>query len=271
MRTNASARVVLFMILSLVVSSPSLAALHRVNADGSGDYPTIQAAIDGTSPGDTVALGDGLFTGQGNRDIVFHGKAIVVISLSGDPDLCVVDAQASGADQHRVFRFAGAEGSSTVLDGITVQGGYSRTAPEDRGGGILCGPNSAPSILNCVIAANRAEAGGGLFAAAGSHPTIQGCRFENNSSFSSGGAIGCASYEAPAPFLVSNCSFSGNVAGYDGGCIVIASTVEMADCVFSVNRGEEGGVFYICGSGDGRFERCTFMENSASMGNVGFT
>jgi hypothetical protein len=40
-----------------------------VAPDGSGDAPTIQAAIDSSAPQDVVELADGTFIGPGNRDL----------------------------------------------------------------------------------------------------------------------------------------------------------------------------------------------------------
>ncbi len=47
------------------------------------EYPTIQAAVNAALDGDTVIVADGVYTGLGNRDITFGGKAITLKSANG--------------------------------------------------------------------------------------------------------------------------------------------------------------------------------------------
>jgi hypothetical protein len=65
-----------------------LAATIHVPAD----QPTIQAGIDAAVNGDTVLVADGTYTGVGNRDIDFKGKAITVKSENG-PENCIIDCE----------------------------------------------------------------------------------------------------------------------------------------------------------------------------------
>jgi len=50
----------------------------------------IQAAIDAAGQGQTIKLQDGIYTGSGNCDVSFRGKALTVRSQSRDPDVCIV-------------------------------------------------------------------------------------------------------------------------------------------------------------------------------------
>jgi len=77
-----------------------------VQPDGLGDAPTIQAAIDSLESGvDTIVLTDGVFTGDGNRDISNWGKMFVLRSQSGDPTVCIIDCEGSPDDQHYGLAF----------------------------------------------------------------------------------------------------------------------------------------------------------------------
>jgi hypothetical protein len=49
-----------------------------IDPTGNGDAPTIQAAVDQAVSGDTILLAPGTYTGDGNRDIDFRGKQLVL-------------------------------------------------------------------------------------------------------------------------------------------------------------------------------------------------
>jgi len=96
----------------------------EIRPDGSGDHATIQAALDSAAAGDIIELTDGVFTGQGNRDVEFRGKAITIRSRSGDPQSCIIDCQGDSLNLHRGFLFRSAETPESVLEGITIRNGW---------------------------------------------------------------------------------------------------------------------------------------------------
>jgi len=77
------------------------------------EYDTIQSAIDAASDGDEVVVADGIYTGDGNKNLEFLGKAITVRSENG-PENCIIDCESSG----RGFYFHHDEDSSSVVKGI---------------------------------------------------------------------------------------------------------------------------------------------------------
>ncbi|UCF05868.1 MAG: right-handed parallel beta-helix repeat-containing protein [bacterium] len=136
--------VLLSFVLILIFSTAIQGTTRYIKVDGSGDQSTIQAGIDASSTGDTVLVGPGTFTGTGNRDINFSGKAIVVMSEMGT-DSTIIDCQGSFGDEHRGFNFTSGEDSLSVLQGFTIMNGYY-----DNGGGIHC-VDSSPTIHENVI------------------------------------------------------------------------------------------------------------------------
>ncbi len=129
----------------------SFGSVHKVPSN----YPTIQAAIDDCNDGDTVLVAPGTYTGDGNRDIDFKGKAITVKSENG-PETCIIDCNGTPDEYHRGFVFYYGEDANSVLQGFTVTNGYIK----GNGGAILC-QMSSPSILRCIISENTARSGGG--------------------------------------------------------------------------------------------------------------
>jgi hypothetical protein len=125
-------------------------------------YRTIQRGILAAKDGDVVLIADGLYTGDGNRDIDFMGKIIRVRSLSGQREACVIDAQGSVAEPRVGFKFTGGETRESVLEGVTVIGGYPA--------GITCAaidllePVCSPTIRSVVLEDNS---GSGLLAIGG--------------------------------------------------------------------------------------------------------
>jgi hypothetical protein len=83
------------LCLVLLVSFPIIASAETyvIHPDGSGDFPSIQAAIDFASDGDIIELTDGTFTGDGNRDVMLQGKAVTMRSQSGNATTCIIDVE----------------------------------------------------------------------------------------------------------------------------------------------------------------------------------
>jgi len=210
--------------------------------DGSADHPydAIQEGIDAASASDIVLVSDGTYTGDGNRDLDFNGKAITVQSEIG-PENCIIDCQGSDVENHRGFYFHMAENQSSVVQGFTIQNGY-----DDSGAGIYCYNSSSPTIINNIIRWNATwnGPGGGIHADLSSPIIIDNIIAENtsisygagiyiftstnqrnvmidgneitaNSSNNSGGGI---QIHRGDPTITNN-TISGNTAGYRGGGI----------------------------------------------------
>ncbi len=233
----------LILGLLLIPLATSSATTYVVCPDGTGDFPTIQAAIDAVVNGDTVELTDGTFTGEDNRDIDFGGKDIVVRSRSGDPTRCVLDCGSSWLAPHRGFFFHSGESSAARVEGVTISNGGTA----DYGGGIAIEFYSSPTIANCVIRDCSAEyAGGGLSCRESCDPVVIGCVFRNNRTNgpiqdinNHGGGMYCGHY---CDVVLVRCTFAGNRAHLRGGGLHchVYSTALLTNCTFYRNSSLNG-------------------------------
>jgi hypothetical protein len=198
-----------------------------VNPDGSGDFPTIQAALNGAAAGDTIALGTGTFTGDGNRDLDYLGKDLTVMSLAGDPAAVTIDCEGTAEENHRAFVFQTGETINSVLRDVTITGGEF----SGDGGAVLC-DGASPLIENVVFHRNGATRGAGIYIDHGD-PVIRGCTFTENRGDARAGGVAAFGSEAE----IRDCLFTGNW-GYIGSAVFLpdSSTVLVIGCTISGNN-----------------------------------
>ncbi|UCC21736.1 MAG: right-handed parallel beta-helix repeat-containing protein, partial [Planctomycetota bacterium] len=229
-----------------------------------GQYATIQAGIDAAVDGDTVIVGDGTYTGDGNRDIDFKGKVITVRSENGAEN-CIVDCNGTEAERHRGFRFGNSEDANSIVDGFTIINGYAQEEPfgsgwHSLGGAIFCNLSS-PTVSNCVIKGNTARGGAGICCKE-STATLNNCTVSMNYGFgfASGRGIICF-YSNPT---ISNCTVNGN----EGGGILCASgDPVITNCTVSYNEGSGIG----CGWSNPTIANCTIIFNKGEEGGGGIS
>jgi predicted outer membrane repeat protein len=248
-------RRLLSICLFLLASSTSSAEIYVVRPDGTGDFPTIQAGLDAVAPGDVIELTDGTFTGDGNRDLDFLGKDVIIRSQSGNPAPCVLDGGGSEADPHRVFHFRNGETGRALLEGIQITGGWNDESPQ--GWGVLLQEMSSPTFRSCLFKENYGSA---VLCSTGCAPHFQDCEFRNDVGFHGGGI-----YSVAAQPVVNRCSFFGNSSSLSGGAIMAhAGRVTLDDCVFEGNvAGEWSGALQLLFGTQGQVSNCRFLNNRA--------
>ncbi|MCK4547652.1 MAG: right-handed parallel beta-helix repeat-containing protein [Candidatus Eisenbacteria sp.] len=245
-----------------VFSSPAIAAVYLIEPDGTGDFPTIQDAIAAATGGDVIELSDGTFTGDGNRDIDFLGKAITLRSRSGNPKACIIDCEAGPGYEHRGFYFQSGEGPESVLEGITLTGAFR----SENAAGVYCW-EASPTFADCIFTNNTTWYSGGAIYARECFSTFTRCRFLDNTAYDAGGAV---FLHESAP-LLTECTFRGNesVRYYGGGISCSQSSPSLTDCVFDQNLADMGGGAIWCyPSGSPQLTRCAFTGNSAHLGGA---
>jgi predicted outer membrane repeat protein len=278
-------------ILGLSLAQAASGTTRTVCPDGSGNYFTVQAAINASVNGDVIELCDATYAGDGNRDIDYIGKAITVRSQSGNPQACVIDC---GGAPHRGFSFHTGEGGGSVLQGVTIRNG----ARPPEGGGIHCDGasptidncilqgnfclggygaglfcrNSAPTLTDCAFRGNgdgREIAGGGMACVAGSSPVLTRCTFEANRAQAGGGGLFCADHSSPT---LTACTFSGNAVDPYAGCLGGGlfcwnyASPALVDCVFSDNSAGSGGGVAGQTNCDPLMTNCAFSGNHSGGG-----
>jgi hypothetical protein len=247
-----------------------------VDANGTGDYPTIQAAIDDANDGDVIILQPGTYTDDGNRDIDFLGKPITVKSENG-PENCIIDCQGTYSENHRGFYFTDNEGQNSILEGLTITNAYVVVACEAGAGIYIDG--ASPTIDRCIVTNNHAELesgslcfckgggifisdannllitnstvsdnfagawglGGGIYCSGGPEDkvTLQNCLIANNTALAEyGGGGGGINCNYLANLTISNCTITGNVAISEGGGIFCDSIADVTiqNCIISNNN-----------------------------------
>jgi parallel beta-helix repeat protein/predicted outer membrane repeat protein len=225
------------------------------------EYPTIQSAIDTALDGDVVIVAPGIYTGNGNRDIDFLGKAITVQSTdSNDPNIIattIIDCNSTKANPHRGFNFIRSEDANSVLAGFTIT---------NASNAIGCS-RSSPKITNCIITKNTSSASGAIYCYGHSSPIITNCTITSNT----GSGIHCE-YGTP---IVADCIISGNTgfgrSGDGGGISVLNGLCLIYNSVINGNtsgNGRGGGI-YCEGSNQVIPIGCTITGNSAKYDGGG--
>lgn len=254
-------RVLVMAALSLcpAFAPPSGATVYVVDPFGTGDFPTIQDALDAVADGDVIELTGGVFQGEGNRDLDFRGKAVLLCTQAGRTLTSVIDCQGSEAEPHRGLHFHSGEGSGSVVRGISIGRGWAL-----HGAGVWCEGTAAPFFLECTFFDHRAENGAGAWADAGARFTD--CVFSDNAATWSGGGM-----SAYGPVELQNCVFQGNTADHGGGLYLYWSSASVDACAFLDNEatGSGGGAHCEMPSTP-VFTTCTFAGNTAGYIGGGF-
>ncbi len=188
------------------------------------DQQTIQAGIDASVSADTIRVAPGTYTGDGNRDINFQGKNIILVSESG-PEQTIINCQAGYMNAHWAFRFINNEDTTAVVDGFTIKG-----AMADESGAINLS-YSSPTIRNCIITQNDDI---GIYSASHAKPRIYDCVISDNSlaGILVGGQNWPFSWIEMSGCLIRNNGLQGLQLHFGGGGVKISNST------FIMNGGE---------------------------------
>jgi hypothetical protein len=253
-------------VVTMFVAVVNAATLHVP-----GDQPTIQAAIDAAASGDEIVLAVGTYVGDGNRDLDFKGKDLVLRGTNPDDPAVVaatvIDCQGTLSNPHRALRLHSGEGAGSAVSGLTITNGsgpyedYGGTG-NTAAGAILCLPGTSLTIQKCRFVANYGGWGGAIHCH-GANATITDCVFERCRS-DRGGAILCG-FSTP---VIRDCIVRQCEGSVGGGGITFWATQGglISHCVVSGCEGFLGGGIDVHEDPDVTLDNCLLCDNYAGAG-----
>jgi len=177
------------------------------------DYPTIQAAIDAASSGDIILVADGIWTGDGNKNLDATGKESLTIESANGPTSCIIDCEGSGNGVNTGWHVG------LQIEGFTIRncgsGIYLHASNEE--GGL--------NVDNCII---RNNSGSGVVSNVAS---VSNCVIKNNGGYGIDTGFGYGTGMG-----VSNSIITGNA----GGIVGLVSSIENS---IIADNSPNGGVF----------------------------
>ena len=261
---NGPIRISALFVFMILLATPLGAAVIHVPAD----QPTIQAGIDAAGDGDVVRVSDGTWSGPGNHDIDFGGKAITVASAGG-PLNCIIDC---GGDAHLGFILETGERRGSVVSGFTIRNGHfgiecSRSSSVITGnvitgcvGGIHASMGSQLISGNTISDCSMSGISGGFYYNTGSswEPLITGNTITGND----GNGVGFYSeYGVARPEISANTIEGNSGAGVSAGGHI---TTLVSGNTISGNGG--GGVRFAGGEAAGTVVDNVITGNTAERG-----
>jgi hypothetical protein len=159
-------------------------------------------------------------------------------------------------------------------------------------GGGMYNLDASPTVIDCTFSGNAADFGGGMTNEGintPASPTVIGCTFSGNTAANDGGGIANLGEAAPALFgcavldnealgggggmfnigldvTVTNCTFSGNTAGYDGGAMWNGRGFPViTNCTFHGNWADATGALYNCCGSVPSAINCVFWGNGPAQ------
>ncbi|UCG52762.1 MAG: hypothetical protein JSW58_04205 [Candidatus Latescibacterota bacterium] len=257
-------------IFFAIVVSSSHAATWYVKVDGSGDAPTIQAAIEAAGTDDTILVAPGTYTwsNQGTGDefgmihIMRGAPPLTVVSEAG-PDVTKLDGQQQG----RIFFYQGhypQDPGGLTIEGFTFRYGKATQLGNLVGGGFTA-HLSSPIIRNCVFEYCEADNGGAYWFGGQGSPELIDCVFKNNTA-RLGGAI--LVINTPFAARISNCEIRHNTAIDDGGAIFTYNApILLENSIVTFNTaGLDGGGLSLQNGSSGTVTQSTLYKNQGGWG-----
>ncbi len=266
------------------------AATWTVEEDGSGDFETIQEAVDAAGAGDLVLVGPGTYTdlhvdSHGTQSVLELKSGVVVESTHGFEET-ILDTSEGDEERRPVSGYD--LDAAAALVGFTLQFGDAATGAgiylfnsnariasnrvfdnyAGAGGGIVCEGPTAPLIEENEIIDNTAccGEGGGILVNGGSSARIVRNVLRGNSGFGGGGI---ALSQAGEPEVVEN-RVIGNIGLAGGGIASISSGGRIEGNQVLENEAQQGGGMIAWSGGSAIFSGNVVARNVAAGDGGGY-
>jgi predicted outer membrane repeat protein len=255
-------------LVAFVVSAAIQTAESRtwnVRVDGSGDVPTLQAAIDAAGAGDEIVVHPGRYTWANQGTGTDYGLIRFLRGVGGFSIRSVAGAGSTVLDaqgQGRVIYLMAY--NQVTFEGFTITGGEAPLFGDFDGGGIIA--HLCPAVfIDCVITRNSADAGGGMWCGGVSSMHFINCEFSWNTADLGGGILYVNSYNTGR---LTGCVVRNNTATLRGGGIYVHNNSVFYEntLVVSNDAVESGGGLYITTDSPAVMTNCTVVGNDAATG-----
>ena len=288
------------MLIALLATAT--ASTLTVEADGSGDYTSITAAINAAGQGDEISIGAGtwyeaLSLGSKNLTLIgTSGVENVILDASGQ--LSAITTQDTATISDLTIRNDGGRGLTVSGSGtITVSGViFDDVGSDDEYGGAIQinggeveliestidGGSAASGMIyitngssliatDSTIKESTASYGAGIYISSGS-ATLDGCTLEQLYTTGDGGAV---YLQIDTSLSATDTTFYANLTENGNGAAIYAysASIEVTDSTFDLNYstnytdGYSGGAVYLSG-GQMTATRTSFTENLAYYGGA---
>ncbi len=200
-------RIIWILFVFTLISGKANARTWHIQPEGSGDAPTIDAAIDSSVAGDVIELACGTYREEG----LVIKSGITIRSETGQPGCATIEGRQIPNSPGSIFYTWGSD-NSTLLEGLTITGGLANDNFYGvTGGGLNISSGSVLTVKRCLITGNSARAAGGVIIIESQVTFIDCVITENEATHSSPGGVtvsGNSSFSAYNTTIISNIAAS---------------------------------------------------------------